>query len=340
MQQITILGLGLIGGSIGMALRRWSADNDNALRITGYDADMDKQTLAKKMNAVDDTAWSLSDAVKGADVVIVATPVGAMREIFADIGPHLKNGAIVTDTGSTKVNVLEWAESLPATVSFVGGHPMAGKSESLEAADADLFKGATWVVCPSVMAKEEAIRNVLGLVAAVDAEAFFAEPAEHDSYVGGISHLPMVVAAALVRTATVDQSWRDMSTLASTGFKDTTRLALGSPEMHRDISLTNRSALTRWVDQMIGTLEQFKADLTNEDEDTARERIEAFFTESQDQRARVEVKRPRTTEQSPESDSALKKDTMSDSMGRMFLGGLGRRDRHKDPKGRRGIRDR
>lgn len=340
MQQITILGLGLIGGSIGMALRRWSAENQNVLRITGYDADMDKQSLAKRMNAVDDTAWSLGDAVRDADVVIVATPVGAMKEIFSDIGPHLKDGAIITDTGSTKVNVLEWAEILPKSVSFIGGHPMAGKSESLEAADANLFRGATWVVCPSVTAKEDAIRNVLGLVAAVEAEAFFVEPAEHDSYVGGISHLPMVVAAALVRTATVDPSWRDMSTLASTGFKDTTRLALGSPEMHRDISLTNRAALTRWVDQMIGTLEQFKTDLTHENSETARERIHAFFAEAQDQRARTEVKRPRSAEQSPESDGALKKEALSDSMGRMFLGGLGRRDRQKDQKGRRGFRDR
>src|SRR5699024_5499562 len=129
---------------------------------------------------------------------------------FQDIGPSLKRDAIVTDTGSTKANVLEWAKALPETVSFVGGHPMAGKSESLEGADPDLFKGATWVVTPSPTASETAIRNVLGLIAAVDADAFFTEPEEHDAYVGGISHLPMVVAAGLVTTATGDNSWRDM----------------------------------------------------------------------------------------------------------------------------------
>lgn len=335
MQQITIIGLGLIGGSVGLALRRWSAQHNNALNITGYDADMDKQSLAKKMGVVDATTWSLGDAVANADVVIIATPVGAMKEIFSDIGPHLKQGAIVTDTGSTKTNMLEWAASLPSHVAFVGGHPMAGKSESLEGADVDLFKGATWVVCPGVTASEAAIKNVLGLVAAVDAEAFFADPAEHDSYVAGISHLPMVVAASLVRTATVDQSWRDMRSLASTGFRDTTRLALGSPEMHRDISLTNRQALSRWIGQMITTLEDFRTDLAIEDEEEARERIHDFFVEAQDQRARVEVAMSRSSEQSPETSGSLKNETVSESMGRMFLGGLGRRDRGKKKSARR-----
>lgn len=332
MQQITIIGLGLIGGSIGLALKRWSARHDDALRITGYDSDMDKQSMAKKMNAVDATTWSLQDAITNADVVIVATPVGAMQEVFADIAPHLKPGAIVTDTGSTKVDVLEWAKSLPNGVSFVGGHPMAGKSESLEGADADLFKGATWIVCPGVTASEAAIKNVLGLVAATDAEAFFADPVEHDSYVAGISHLPMVVAASLVAAATSDQSWRDMRSLASSGFRDTTRLALGSPEMHRDISMTNREALSRWIGQMISTLEEFRHDLAL-DEDEARERILEFFADAQEARARVEVPHVRASEQSPEVASGLKGETMSESMGRMFLGGFGRR-RKRDEKRR------
>lgn len=333
MQHISILGLGLIGGSIGLALRRWSAQHENALRVSGYDSDMDKQSLAKKMGAVDDTTWSLADAVKSADVIIVATPVGAMREIFSDIAPYLKEGTIVTDTGSTKVNVLEWADRLPGHVSFVGGHPMAGKSESLEAADADLFRNATWVVCPSVAASETAIKNVLGLVAAVGAEAFFADPAEHDSYVAGVSHLPMVVAAALVRTATSDQSWRDMRTVASTGFKDTTRLALGSPEMHRDISLTNREAIARWIDKMIGTLEDFRSSLAVDDEQAARDRIQEFFVEAQEQRARTEVVQSRSAERNPESAETIKSGAVSDSMSRMFLGGLGRRDKSKKRAG-------
>jgi prephenate dehydrogenase len=258
----------------------------------------------------------------------MATPVGAMKELFVDIAPALKHGAIVTDTGSTKANVLEWAKALPESVAFVGGHPMAGKSESLEGADPDLFKGATWVVTPSPTASEAAIRNILGLIAAVDAEAFFTEPEEHDAYVGGISHLPMVTAAALVSTATGDNSWRDMRTMASTGFRDTTRLALGSPEMHRDISMTNRVSLTRWIDQLIGTLEEFKGYLAEEDEETAREKIHQFFVKAQDQRARAESAPKRGEEQSADD---LKGETVSQSMGRMLFGGFARgRDRDRD----------
>lgn len=328
MQQVTIIGLGLIGGSIGMALRRWSAENGNALKIIGYDANMEKQNLAKSKGAVDGTAWNLGEAVKNADVVVLATPVGAMKELFEDIGPSLKTGAIVTDTGSTKTDVLKWAKSLPDTVSFVGGHPMAGKSESLEGADADLFKGATWIVTPSPTASESAIKNVLGLIAAVDAEAFFTEPEEHDAYVAGVSHLPMVTAAALVTAATTDSSWRDMKTLASSGFRDTTRVALGSPEMHRDISMTNRQSLVRWIDQFIDTLEEFKGFLADEDEDVAREKIHRFFANAQEQRARAESTPSRRGEDDdPTAD--LKGETVSQAVGRMFLGGFARRDRRK-----------
>ncbi len=329
MQRIAIIGLGLIGGSLGLGLRRWSSENDNALRIVGFDEDLDKQSRARKMGAIDEAEWSLANAVSGADIVIVATPVGAMPQIFEDIGPHLKQGAIVTDTGSTKTDVLEWAKELPEHVHFVGGHPMAGKSASLEAANADLFKGATWVICPSITAGEAAVRNILGIVAAVGAESFFVDPTEHDSYVAGISHLPFVAAASLMRTTANDGAWRDMKTLSSSGFKDTTRLALGNPQMHRDILMTNRAAVARWIDSYVGTLLNVKESLLAGD-DTAQTQLLAFFTEAQDERAKVEVQPNRAAEQAGSAEGSITKENMSDQMGRMFLGGFGKR--RKTPK--------
>ena len=323
MQRLTIVGLGLIGGSIGLSLRKWSAENGNALHITGFDENMSRQSEAKKRGVVDATEWSLVNAVKDADIVVVATPVGAMKQVFIDIGPNLKSGAIVTDTGSTKANVLDDAKVLPATVSFVGGHPMAGRAESLEAADASLFKGATWVVCPGVTASDEAIRNVLGIIAATDAEAFFVDPVEHDSYVAGISHLPFVVAASLTAAVTSDPAWRDMRSLASSGFKDTTRLALGDPTMHRDIALSNRESLNRWIDRMMTSLESFKTTL-NEPE-TASTEVHKYFSSAQDARALVEVRVDRTVEQISEGQESLRKENVSDQMSRMFLGGFGRK---------------
>ncbi len=329
MQQITIIGLGLIGGSIGLALKRWSAQNDNALRIIGFDTDMDHQTTAKNIKAVDDTSWSLPDTLENADVVIVATPVGAMKRVFEDIGEHLKFNAIVTDTGSTKADVMEWAKVLPSHVSFVGGHPMAGASESIEAADADLFSGASWIVCPSPTASENAIKNVMGLIAATNAEPFFVEPEEHDSYVAGVSHLPFVLAASLVKTATSVQGWRDMKTIASSGFRDTSRLALGSPEMHRDITITNKESITRWIDSLIGTLEEFKETLQIEDEEELREQVGEFFNEAQELRAQAESVKPRSAEMSPEEEGER---TSGGMMRSMLFGNLGRK---KDDKKKR-----
>lgn len=330
MQQITIIGLGLIGGSIGLALKRWSAGNDNALKVVGFDTSIQHQQIAQRMKAVDDTAWSLPDAVADADIVIVATPVGVMKQVFEDIAPHLKLNAIVTDTGSTKADVMEWAKVLPGHVSFVGAHPMAGKSESLEAASADLFDGASWVVCPSPTASELAIKNVMGLIAATNGEPFFVEPEEHDAYVAGISHLPFIVAASLVKTTTTDRAWRDMSTLASTGFKDTTRLALGSPEMHRDITMTNREAIGRWIDSMVGTLQEFKELLESGDDDDVREQIGQFFTDAQDLRAKAEVVKPRASEMALEEERA----STGNVMRSMFFGGLSKRDRDNRDKRR------
>lgn len=329
MQQVTIIGLGLIGGSIGLGLRRWSAAHGNALSITGFDEDVNRQATARKVGAIDQAEWSLVNAVKNADVVIVCTPVGAMQQVFADIADHLKSGAIVTDTGSTKAEVLEDARALPRTVSFVGGHPMAGKSGSLEAADADLFRGATWVICPSPHANEEAIRNVLGIVAALDAEAFFVDPVEHDAFVAGVSHLPFVVSATLATAVTADPAWRDMRSLAASGFRDTTRLALGNPVMHRDIALSNRASLTRWIDQYIDALSSFRETLTS---DTAAEDLLAFFTAAQDARARVELPVNRAAEQALDGQETIKKENMSEQMSRMFLGGLGRKRRGQDPR--------
>ncbi len=330
-QNVTIIGLGLIGGSIGLALKRWSRDNADALRIVGFDEDVSQQNKARKMGCIDDAEWSLGKAVAGADIVIVATPVQKMREVFSDISDDLKAGAIVTDTGSTKVDVAEWAKELPDHVSYVGGHPMAGRSEGLEAADAELFNGATWAICPSVTASEDAIRNVLGIVAATGAESYFVDPMEHDSYVAAVSHLPFVSAIALIQAVTSDPSWRDMRTLAASGLKDTTRLALGSPEMHRDIAVTNRESIARWIDRYTSELRSLRDDLMRNDE-SLPESLLKKFEGAQDARARLELPVQRSEEAMTESQREVSQDNFSDQMSRMFFGGFRRREKRDGDK--------
>src|SRR5215207_2089740 len=337
MQRVTIIGLGLIGGSIGLGLRRWSAQNakggNDALEITGFDTDLEQQSYAKKINAVDKTEWNLVNAVKNADIIIIATPVLAAKEIFVDIAPHLKSGAVVTDVSSTKAQILAWAdELLPRTVSFIGGHPMAGKAQSIEAAEADLFKAATWCVCPSVNAGEDAIRNVLGIIAAVGAEPYFVDPNEHDAFVAGVSHLPFVLSATLMKATSSDSSWRDMKTLSATGFRDVTRLAAGSPAMHRDIVVTNKEAVGRWLDTYIAALQEVR-DTIGSDAEDAPEKLLAFFDSARDARAEWSTQTNREGEllQSTENELTAA-GNISDQLGRMLFGGLG--------KGRKNLMDR
>jgi len=332
MQRVAIVGLGLIGGSIGLGLRRWAEENGQgghaSLEIVGFDTDLQQQQYAKKLHAVDKTAWQLVQAVRDADVVVIATPVLAMRDVFSDIAPHLKSGAVVTDTGSTKVQVLAWAnELLPRTVNFVGGHPMAGKSQSIEAAEADLFKGATWCVTPSVSASEDAIRNVLGIVAALSAEPYFIDPAEHDAYVAGVSHLPFVLSAALMNAVSRDASWRDMKTLTSTGFRDVTRLAAGSPDMHRDILLTNRDAVRRWIDNYIASLTDLRRTLEEEGDEATKD-LGEFFEKARDARADWSTQTTREGELLQGTSGELSPETLSEQMGRMLLGGFAKRRRN------------
>lgn len=335
-QQVTIIGLGLIGGSVGLALKRWSRTNDSGLTVVGFDEEVSRQNKAKKLGAIDSSEWSLGKAVGNADIVILSTPVQAMRQVMEDIADELKPGAVVTDTGSTKVDVMAWSHSLlPTTVSFIGGHPMAGKAESLDGADADLFQGVTWVISPAVTADEEAIRNVLGIVAAVGADSYFVDPAEHDSYVAAVSHLPFLTAAALIRAVTSDPAWRDMRSLASTGLRDTTRLALGSPEMHRDIAITNRDAIARWIDQYIGSLQELKHLIADTSEESET-RLYSWLEQAQDDRARLELPVNRSEEATTESQREADKDSFGGQMSRMFFGGFGRRrpDRSQYRNGR------
>lgn len=329
MEKVAILGLGLIGTSIGIGLRKWAATDrgEPKLHITGFDIDIAQQQQAKQMKAADEVSWNLAAAVRDADLVIVATPVGAVREVFETIADHLKHGAVVTDTCSTKARVMEWAkELLPTTTNFIGGHPLAGKTQSTEAAEGSLFRNATWCVCPSVTAPKPAVQTVLGMVAALEAEAQFIDPYEHDGFVGAVSHLPFVLSSALMRTVSSGPAWRDMKLLTATGFRDVSRLAAGSPVMYRDICMTNRDSLLRWIDEFSGSLQEIRAILASE-EPGQGQALEDYFTGARDARADWATAERRDGELLQATESELSKSSLGGSLSQMILGGLGRRRR-------------
>lgn len=272
MIRITVIGMGLIGTSLAMALR--DADPKEAplgpVTITGYDKNPRATGEARGRLAIDREARTLEEALHEAQLVIVAAPVQAIRDVFIAIAPLLPHGAVVTDVASTKSQVIEWArELLPSTIDFVGGHPMAGKERTgPAAADPRIFDGAIYCVTPGPRARQTAIDLVEAMVRQAKAKVYYIDPAEHDAYVAGVSHLPFVLSAALTSVVSASAGWKEMAPLAATGFRDITRLASGDAEMHRDICMTNQEALVRWLNvaaqQLIDLRDQIEAGESDE----------------------------------------------------------------------------
>lgn len=264
MERIAIIGLGLIGGSIALALK---ASGMREAEIAGVARSRQTAQKARKAGAIDIEARDAAEAVRGAAMVIVAAPLMSTRDVFAEIAPALAEGATVTDAGSAKGIVAQWAtELLPPHAHFVGGHPMAGKErQGFEAADAGLFRGKPWVISPAVDAADEAVMAVIGLAQAVGANPVFMDAEEHDSYVAAISHLPLVVSSALFSMAFGSAAWPELAMLASSGFRDTTRLASGSPEMAHDIMTTNRENVLHWLDRFEQELRRYREAIAGDD---------------------------------------------------------------------------
>jgi prephenate dehydrogenase len=271
---VAIIGLGLIGGSIGLALGR---GKKSRWEIIGYSRRRETVAKALSLGAIDRAETNLEDAIQRAELVIIATPVLTVKEIFSQIARHLPSDCIVTDTASTKVQVMNWAkEILPPTVNFIGGHPMAGRETyGIRAAEADLFRGCTYCLTPSDKAPSESIDKVVGMIKKLGAMPFFIDPQEHDNLVAGISHLPMLLSVALVSMTTKNPSWARMSKLAASGYHDLTRLASGNPEVNAHICFSNREAILSWIDKFRQELERYRELVAKRDE-----RLEQAFTET------------------------------------------------------------
>lgn len=264
-EKIAIIGLGLIGGSIALALKR---ANIAGLHIVGTARTRDTLRAATKLGAIDEEAASPADAARHARVVIIAAPILATKSILEEIAPILDEGTVVTDACSTSGEVMRWAKDiLPSHSYFVGSHPMAGKeTQGIAAADADLFRDKPWVISPSVNAPEAAVQTIVGVAQTCGAIPVFMDADEHDSYVAAISHLPFTVSSALFSMAYGSAAWPELASLASSGFRDTTRLASGSPEMMHDIAVTNRDNLLHWIDRFQQELSRYREAIASGDD--------------------------------------------------------------------------
>lgn len=270
--KITIVGLGLLGGSLGLAIKRRRL----AGRVEGYARRAATVDECRKRRVVDRATLDLHSAVADADLVILCTPLAQMRALVKEMLPSLKRGAIVTDVGSVKASVVKDVETLlvRAGAHFVGSHPMAGGEKSgVSAARADLFVNAVCVVTPTRKSPVAAMSKVEDFWESVGARLISLSPEQHDALVARSSHLPHTIAATLAAGVLDPKHPFPQARLCATGFRDTTRIASGSPEMWRDIALANRRHLGCVLDGFVADLRKFQSALRRGDASA----VEEFF---------------------------------------------------------------
>lgn len=280
--RVAILGVGLIGGSVALELR----GAQMAGRIVGFDPHAANLAQAVQLGLLDDAANNVEDAVRGADLVVVATPPAHVVSTTLAAAAAARDGAILTDVASIKRSIVEpLADTLPPHVRFVGGHPIAGTEKSgAAAAMRELFRGRRCILTPTQNTDPGALAAVRAMWSRFGAQVLLMTPALHDSACAQVSHLPHVIAYAL--TAAIGDAAERLPAiygLGAGGFVDTTRIASSSPEMWRDVFLMNKDAVLDAVEHFATRLQGLVALVEAGD---ARG-LEALFAEVREVRARV-----------------------------------------------------
>jgi prephenate dehydrogenase len=259
-KQVAIIGVGLIGGSLGMILRRKAL----ADHVVGIGRRIENLETAVRVGAIDRYMSSAADGVRGSDLVILATPVDTYDRHLKEWAHCLAPGAIVSDVGSVKGHLVEQTEAaMPRGVHFVGAHPIAGKEKTGAAAGSeDLFRGARCILTPTEKTDSQALERIRQLWQETGALVLTMDPHLHDQILGAVSHLPHAAAFALM-TALADLRDRELPALdlgkhSGGGLRDTTRIAASSPEMWRDIFIWNRDNVVALIDDYTRALEKLK----------------------------------------------------------------------------------
>jgi prephenate dehydrogenase len=249
---VCIVGLGLIGGSLGMAIKKKKAG-----RVFGLTRDPEKMKLAVKLKAVDYASTNIKGLVQESDIIFICYPIHLIVPEIEKIIKFIKPGTIITDVGSSKRLIVEQAEKLmPKGVFFVGGHPMAGKEATgLEHAEDDLLSGKNYILTKTPKTDAKSLNTLKALLTKIGVKVSILDPASHDKIVAGISHMPLLVAASLVDTISTAGAMSDqLAKYAASGFRDTTRIASGDPELGTDMFITNKK-------EVLNSLASFKRSL-------------------------------------------------------------------------------
>jgi prephenate dehydrogenase len=252
---VAIVGLGLMGGSLALGLRGKCA------RLVGVARRAEVAMLATGKQVVDSATCDIPEAVRDADVVVLAAPVRHILSAIPEAAAHMRPGALLMDLGSTKVQVVQAMNRIPEGLMAVGGHPMCGKEVGgIESADGSMFRGSTFVLTPTARTTDEAMLLAYEMVEAVGAHPLVLDAERHDCAAAVTSHLPYLLASSLVHTeAHASASDPAVRKLVASGFRDTSRLAASQVEMMLDILLTNREAVELALDTFEGKLAEVRS---------------------------------------------------------------------------------
>lgn len=260
---IGFIGLGLIGGSIARGIKRARPD----VKILAYMRTRSKLEQAKEDGIVDVILDGVGEAFRECDIIFLCTPVEYNARYLRDLRPYLKEGAIVTDVGSTKVNIHQAVKDLGMEGCFVGGHPMAGSEKTgYENSTDHLLENAYYIITPTPISRQEDVEELVSVAKMIGSIPIVLDPSHHDRIVAAISHLPHIIASSLVNLVQdSDDSQERMKRLAAGGFKDITRIASSSPEMWEQICMTNTAPICDMLQAYIGSLQQILYGLQRKD---------------------------------------------------------------------------
>ncbi|MBZ0155036.1 MAG: prephenate dehydrogenase/arogenate dehydrogenase family protein [Alphaproteobacteria bacterium] len=275
-----VIGVGLLGASVALALR----ESGLCGMIHGYGRSEDNLRRAKERGIIDEYRLSAREACADADLVLLSTPVGVFKSMAEEIKEYLKEGALVTDVGSIKGKMVSALEELfSGRARYIGSHPIAGSDTSgIDEARADLFRAARCIVTPTERSDSSALESIVSLWETLGARVEIMDACRHDAIYGAVSHLPHLVAYALVNT--IGTAGEDYIEYAGQGFRDTTRIAMSSPELWRDVSLHNRENLLRLMDLFGDALDTLRRRL--EENDAAG--LESEFSKARALRKKIE----------------------------------------------------
>lgn len=286
LNKLCVIGVGLIGGSFALKLKQLGLVG----RVVGYGRNRDNLQTAVDMGVIDQAAESLQAAVEGADLVVLALPIASIAEIYAQIYPHLSSDTLVTDVGSAKTSVIESVQHALGEMpeNFVPGHPIAGREKSgVDAVEADLYQNHRVILTPLEKTNKQAVQTVRELWQAVGAEVTEMSSRFHDEVFAATSHLPHMLAFALVDMLNEHSELGNVFQFTAGGFRDFTRIASSDATMWRDIAVNNGDAIVKWIEEYQRELSKLSALISDKNADALFE----LFSDAKAARDRHIVKR-------------------------------------------------